>query len=265
MQDRGLGAQRLQVAPVDVEDAVHLLERLAAVPVHQAQARQEGAGTRQLRVGGEGPLQCRHRIAAAFEARDAGQAEERPRVGRVLREDFLEGGRCLGGVVAFQEELGDGEPGGVVQGPGGDGFVQGGQGVVGVLVVPAGKVDERAPHRREFGRHEAGRAVVVVDEAVEEAAGDVTVAVAVLQDPQSDPRQRPRHPALPGPRHERGPRLAHTAQVHQRGPEERARPGHPALHPPFGRLNGVFVVALLAQRGDPPGQRGGVPVEGLLA
>ena len=55
-----------------------------------------------------------------------------------------------------------------------------------VLVVPAGKVDHRPSHRGEFGRGEIARVVVVVDEAVEEVAGGLAVAMAILEDAEFD-------------------------------------------------------------------------------
>ena len=43
------------------------------------------------------------------------------------------------------------------------------------------------------------------------------------------------------------------------------RAGHVPLQSAFGGPDGAVVVAGFAERGDPPGERGGVAVEGLSA
>ena len=265
VQDRGLGAECLQVGGVDLQDRLRLLQRPFAVAVHEADSSKEGPGPGQVGVGGERGLDVLQRAAAALQTRDPRQSQPRGRVRRVLGQDLPECGRSLARVVALQEELAGREPGGVVERTRRDRLVQRAQRVVRVLVVPAGEVEERPTHRRELRRREAAGAIVVVDEALEEVAGSPSVAVAVQQDAQFDPGRRAGGAALPRPLLEHGLRLVHPADIHERGPEQRTRPAHPPRHPPLGCVHRAVVVPGLPQRRHPPGQRGGVPVQGRRA
>ena len=263
VEDRGPGAERLQIGGVHLQGALSFLQRQDRVPLEEPQPREEGPGANQIGVGRESALDRDPGIAAAFQTGDPGKTQPGNRVRRVLVQDVLESGRRLASVVSLQEKFGDGELCGMVQGPGCDGLVQGPESVVRVFVVPARQVDQRPPHRREFGGREVARVVVVVDEAVEEVACDLAIAVAVFEDSQFDAGEGSRGAGFLGPRRERGPGLVDPPHLHERGPHQRPRARNPPLHPPFGRLYRAFVVTGLAQRGDPPGQRGGVRVEGL--
>ena len=218
-EDRGLRAQGIQVGGVHLQHAPGFLQRLVPVALEEPQAGQQRAGPGQVGVGGERRTDCcLGGVAPAFEPGHAGQAQQRPRVGGVLGEDVLEGGGGLASVVALQEEFGDGELGGVVERPGGNGLVQGPERVVRVFVVPAGEVDQRPAHRRQLGGREAARAVVVVDEPVENAAGGAAIAVAVLEDSQLDPGRRTRPAGFTRPGFECGPGLGDAPHLHERGP-----------------------------------------------
>ena len=231
VKDRGLRAERLQVGGVHLQHAFGLFQRLAAVAAEKAQAGEKGPGWGKGGVGGEGGLDGVGGTALAFQPRHAGQAQERARVRGVLGEDGLEGLGRLPRVVAFQEEFGGGEPGGVVEGAGGDGFVQGAERVVRVLVVPARQVDQGPAHGCELGGREGARAVVVVDEAVEEGAGRAAVAVAVLEDAEFDAGGGAGGAGFAGSGLECGPGLGDAAEFMRVAPRRACAPGTSRSNP----------------------------------
>ena len=265
VEDRGLRAERLQVGGVHLQHVLGLFQRLVVVALEEAQAGEEGAGRGEGGVGGQRRLDRLGGVAAPFEPCHAGQAQERSRVGGVLGEDGLEGIGRLPRVVAFQEEFGGGQPGCVVKGAGGDGLVEGAERVVRVLVVPARQVDQGPAHGCEFGGREGARAVVVVDEAVEDVAGGAAVAVAVLEDAEFDAGGGAGGAGFAGSGLEGGSGLGDAAEIHESGAEEGVGAGHVPLRSAFGGLDGAVMVAGLAQCGDPPGEGGGVAVEGGAA
>ena len=256
MEDRRLRTQGFQVRRVHVEHPVDLGEGVPPVPVHQAHAREERPDRREVGVRLERGFERCRGTAAALQPRDAGQSEQRFRVGGILGEHLLESIRGLPGVVALYKQGADRELGRVVEWAGRDGFVQGTQGVVSVLVVPAGQVNQGSPDRREFCSREAGGAVVVVDEAVEDGAGTDTVAVAVFEDPQFHPCKGARLPGLASPFLEHRPRVDDPSQVQQGSTVERPGARHASCHPSLGGPDRALVVAGLAERGYPARQRG---------
>ena len=114
VKDRRLRAERLQVGGVDLERALGFLQCLAAASSQQAQTGEQRPGADQIAVGGQRGLDRACRVAAPFETGDAGDAQQRARVGRVFGEDGLECLRRLARVVPLQKEFSDRQLRGVI-------------------------------------------------------------------------------------------------------------------------------------------------------
>ena len=193
LRPRGEGDRvRLQRAPGLRLGLVHILE-------FEIESRQEGPGLGEAGVRLKRLLGEFERLRGAVELRAARLRQEGARVGRVPGQRLLDQRTGLGAVVLVEKEETEVDARLGVAGIRFDGLLEGAHRVVEEVGVARSEVGESGADGAQLLGIEAPRAVVEVDEPIEQGEGFLALAAAEEEPAQVEPRElRVAGPAFDG-------------------------------------------------------------------